>query len=524
MRRRFAKVYSAAVMGLEAIPIEVEVDVTPGLHFFHIVGLPDKAVEESRDRLGAALKNSGFIPPKSQNLKLVVNLAPADVKKIGPWYDVPIAIAYLLATNQIKNTLDSCFFVGELALDGSLRPAKGVLSIALMARETSYKTLFVPMENKREAQAVNYLNKQKAAYGLRAIGVNTLRELSDILEGKRDYISKPLKEFVPQADPEYEFDLTQVHGHELAKRALMIAAAGGHNMLMVGHPGSGKTLLARSLPSILPKMTSPETLEVTKIYSLAGLLPTNSSFIVHRPFRNPHHTISAVAMIGGGTIPQPGEISLAHRGILFLDELPEFGRYAIESLRQPMEDGRITVSRAAGRLTYPARFQVVAAMNPCPCGNLGDTDKACVCTPGSALKYRKKISGPMLDRFDLQLWVPRQSVSGMLADSGRNDIKQLRQTVERARLRQQKRLAAYALNTNSEMSNKHIRSLCQLDQESKNFLENFITKRYLSLRTYIRVIKLARTIADLEESDRIYQSHISQAIKFRTDEEFFALI
>jgi len=502
-----SKVFSATVLGLDACPIEVEVDISSGLPAFLLVGLPDKTVEESKERVRAALKNSGIITPSR---KIIVNLAPADIKKEGPSFDLPIAVALAAASKQLSPLDKKSIFFGELSLNGDLRPISGVLPISLMAKKKGFNKIFLPFQNAAEASLVS---------GLSIYPVKFLGELINHLKGEKKIRKFAPKSSLPPPKPfEYEYDFAYIKGQEQAKRALEIAATGMHNILMSGPPGGGKTLLARALPSIMPKMTDDEMLDVTKIYSVAGLLPSDQPLIPERPFRSPHHTSSDIALVGGGQRPKPGEITLAHQGVLFLDELPEFGRAVLEALRQPLEDRIITVSRAAGSLQFPAHFILVGAMNPCPCGYLTDPIKQCICTPAQIIRYQKRISGPLLDRIDIHLEVPRVKYEKLAEEKVAEESKKVRERVEEARERQRKRFAESKIKTNSEMKIQDIKKYCQIDERSQQLLKEASSQLHLSARAYHRILKLARTIADLSKSDKIQPEYIAEAIQYRPKE------
>lgn len=499
-----SKILSAAVVGLDAELVQVEADISNNpLGAFIIVGLPDAAVSESRERVRSAVKNSGLYFPKR---KVTVNLAPADLRKQGPSYDLPIAISILAATKKINCEDFSRFlFVGELALNGELRPVNGVLPIAIKAKNESLAAMFVPAANAREAKLVK---------DLEVIPVNNLIELVAHLEGRKPIPGAPYTEFNFD-NIKIEFDMAYIKGQEHVKRAMEISAAGAHNVLMSGPPGSGKTLIARTMPSILPNLSLKEAIEITKIYSVAGELPAETALMTSRPFRSPHHTASGVALVGGGTWPRPGEISLAHRGVLFLDEFAEFTRQVLENLRQPLEDGVIHVSRAASNLSFPAKFILVAASNPCPCGYSGDREKNCVCSSTQIINYKKKISGPILDRIDLHIEVPRIKFDKLASNINSEGSAEIKKRVENARRLQSERFTGTNFITNSEMTPEAVKRFCRVDNTSTNLLHQAVDQMHLSARGYFRILKLARTIADLAGEANILTPHIAEALQYR---------
>lgn len=509
-----AKIYSAAIAGLDAQIVEVEVDVSFGLHRFDIVSLPDKAVQESKERVGAAIKSINLKPPYQKSWKVLVNLAPADLKKEGSFYDLPIALGFLKATNQINFNPEKKVFLGELSLKGDLRPLKGVLSFALECKKKGFKEIILPKENEKEAALIS-----RKRDNLKIIGVESLKETIDYLLGKVEISSPEIKIEKILREISYPVELEWIKGQEYAKRALEITAGGAHNLLMIGPPGAGKTLLAKGICSILPRLSLKEALELTKIYSVAGLLPKEKSLINRRPFRAPHHISSEVALIGGGNPPRAGEITLAHRGILFLDEFPEFHRDVLESLRQPIEEGIITILRARHSLTLPAKFTLIAASNPCPCGYLNDPEKECTCTSSQIAKYRRKLSGPLMDRMDLFIEVPAVKFEKLISERKIGSSIKIRERVERARKIQKERFRSEnKMLTNNEMNIPEIKKHCQVCPKSQNLLGKYVDSGKLSARGYHRVLKVARTIADLENSEKILYDHVSEALMYRIRE------
>ena len=501
------KIFSAALLGLEAHLVEVEVAVSYGLRSFEIVGLGDKAVEESRQRVSCAIKSTQLKSPDTQPIKLLVNLAPADLKKQGTLYDLAIALGYLLANNQIKFNPDKKIFLGELALDGKLRPVRGVISITIQAKEKGFKQIVLPKENAKEAAQVK---------GIEVIGVNSLREAVLYLENKLDILPEKPENYFKKDDID-EVNLDWVAGQNFAKRAIEIAAAGGHNLLMQGPPGTGKTLLAKSIISILPPLSFDESLEVTKIYSIAGLLPFEAPIIKKRPFRAPHHTCSEASLIGGGNPPQIGEITLAHRGVLFLDEFPEFHRDLLESLRQPLEDGKVNISRKNFKITLPSAFTLVCATNPCPCGYYNDPQRECTCSPSQIAKYRRKLSGPLVDRIDLFINVPRVEFDKLTDSKISQETEKVKKNVEKARAVQFQRLKNDKILLNSQMQVPQVEQYCQINYNSKLILKNYVNSGRLSPRGFHKVLKVARTISDLEEKPEILPEHIAEALMFRQE-------
>lgn len=506
-----SKIYSGATYGLEGLLIEVEVDIaSQGLPAFNIVGLPDKAVEEAKERVRSALKNSGADLPAR---RITVNLAPADLPKEGPAFDLPMAVGVLFASEQLKKSdLTQTMFLGELSLDGSLRHTNGVLSVTMLAREKGFKDIFLPSINAKEASIV----KGITVYPVKDL-MTLFRHFSGTQGIEPAHPSDLSKLF---SLPVSEFDFAEVQGQEHVKRGLEVAAAGGHNVFMKGTPGSGKTMLARAFPGILPSLTEEEALEVTKIYSITGNLSDGQSVVRSRPFRSPHHTTSRIGLIGGGSRPLPGEISLAHRGVLFLDEFPEFPRHVLEALRQPMEDGVVTISRAKGTVEYPANFTLVAASNPCPCGYYGSDQAKCKCLPGQISRYQKRVSGPILDRIDIHIDVPQVRVEKLIENKTASESSEsIQKRVETARGVQLKRFKETKVISNADMSTKQVKEFCSLSKESETVMRQAVSMMGLSARSYYRVIKVARTIADIGGAKEIETKHLTEALQYRPKED-----
>jgi magnesium chelatase family protein len=501
-----SRVQSASTLGLNGQKIEIEVDMTQGLPGITIVGLPDTAINEAKERIRLGLKNSGIILPQK---RFVLNLAPAEVKKIGTAYDLPMAIAILKALELIEFPEKDYIILGELGLDGSIRGIQGILPITVYAKEQGISNLIIPVNNAKEASLVE---------GVNILAVNHIQEVLDHFDTKVLTTITPTEAYnFVQTFHTSDIDMAYIRGQKLAKRALEIAAAGAHNVLMTGPPGAGKTLLSRTIPTILPVMDREEVLEVSQLYSIAGSLNSEQPLILHRPFRAPHHTASSISLIGGGSFPKPGEISLAHRGVLYMDEFPEFPRLVLESLRQPLEDRIITISRAQGSLTFPADFMLIASQNPCPCGYLTDNDRECICSQAQIVRYQQKISGPLLDRIDMIINIEKVKTEELIQPSEvlEESSESIRQRVEAAREIQKQRFQDFGIKTNSSMNIKQIQNICILDRQSQQLLSQAVSKMNLSARAYNRILKISRTIADLSNSKDIQINHIAEALQYR---------